>query len=181
MSLAGFSLPGEHNRINAGVAAMIAICAGAARSRLDLSRLQPLQHRLERVHQEDGVEWINDSKATNIESTLAAIEGVKGPVLLLLGGQGKDGASYGLLRPGLAASASAIICFGVSADEIADALDGLPVHRVRSMNQAVKRARELARPGDTILLSPACASFDEFQNFEERGRVFTQLARGANP
>jgi UDP-N-acetylmuramoylalanine--D-glutamate ligase len=179
LSLEGFTLLGEHNRINAGVAAMIAICAGASRDRLDLSRLEPLEHRLEQVHLDDGVEWINDSKATNIESTLAALEGVAGRLLVLLGGKGKEGANYSLLRPILAARASAIICFGASAAEIAEALTGLPVQQQRGLSEAVSHARALARPGDTILLSPACASFDEFSNFEERGQVFTQLARGA--
>jgi UDP-N-acetylmuramoylalanine--D-glutamate ligase len=178
LSLAGFTLPGHHNRINAGVAALIAVSLGAQRAELDLSGLQALEHRMEWVHTQDGVQWINDSKATNVESTQAAIEGAPSPLILLVGGKGKAGANYSQLRPGLAASATAVICFGASADEIANALDGLPVHQVSEMREAIVLARRLAHSGDCILLSPACASFDEFLNFEERGHVFTRLARG---
>jgi UDP-N-acetylmuramoylalanine--D-glutamate ligase len=140
--------------------------------------LQPLNHRLFLVTETDGVRWINDSKATNIDSTLAAVKGVPGPLIVLIGGKGKAGANYQKLRPVLATSASAIICFGASGDEIAEALSGLPIHHAEGLQDAVQIARKMARAGDCILLSPACASFDEFNDFEQRGDVFTQLALG---
>ena len=178
ISLETFQLPGAHNRLNIGVACLMAVTAGVARRALNLRAISPLKHRLEPVHREGETQWINDSKATNIESTLAAIEGVPGPLILLIGGQGKAGADYTRLRPGLAASAAAIICFGASANEIAEQLDGLPIHISSTMTDAVHRAHALKSPGTTVLLSPACASFDEFPNFEVRGDVFRQLAKG---
>ena len=143
---------------------------------LNLRAISPLKHRLERVHREGETQWINDSKATNIESTLAAIEGVPGPLILLIGGQGKAGADYTRLRPGLAASAAAIICFGASANEIAEQLDGLPIHISSTMKDAVHRAHALKSQG------PPCCCLRPVRVlinlFEVRGDVFRQLAKG---
>jgi UDP-N-acetylmuramoylalanine--D-glutamate ligase len=125
------------------------------------------------------VRWINDSKATNVDAALVGVAGVPAPQLTLLGGQGKEGADYAPLRPLLAERSRAVLCFGASGPEIAQALSGLEVELLPGLAQAVDRAGQLARPGDSVLLSPACASFDEFRNFEHRGEVFAALARGA--
>ena len=173
-------LPGAHNHQNACAAYAVARTLGIGPRDIEraLQTFEGLPHRSQIVGEKDGVTFVNDSKATNVESTQAAIEGAPSPLILLVGGKGKAGANYSQLRPGLAASATAVICFGASADKIANALDGLPVHQVSEMREAIVLARRLARSGDCILLSPACASFDEFLNFEERGHVFTRLARG---
>jgi UDP-N-acetylmuramoylalanine--D-glutamate ligase len=179
VDVSGFSPPGAHNRLNVAAAVLLAVSGGTLRASLDLTRLQPLPHRLETVHVEGGVTWINDSKATNVDAAIIGLCAVPGPQLVLLGGQGKDGADYTLLRPALEASAHRIICFGASGPLIAADLRGLPVTQVSNLVEAVQAARGAARPGDTVLLSPACASFDEFKDFEHRGRVFAALASGA--
>lgn len=177
VGLEGFSLPGRHNRENIAAAVMLAMCGGLWRKDMDLSRLRGLPHRLEVVGEVAGVRWVNDSKATNVESSLAAYEGWEGGFHALVGGQGKAGAAYESLASPLRNAAS-VTCFGHSGTEIAAALRRHEIfaHCAPTLALAVGRARALARPGDAVILSPACASFDEFQDFEHRGRVFTQLA-----
>ena len=174
-----FAVMGAHNRLNAAVACLLAMNAGPAslgQGELDPSVLRALPHRMEPVAERDGVLWINDSKATNVEAAQVGIGALDRPAVVLLGGEGKSGSDYAALRADLALHAREIVCFGRSGDEIADALGGLPVHRSLGMGAAVALARTLARPGDAVLLSPACASFDEFRNFEHRGEVFRTLA-----
>lgn len=175
--LAAFPLPGAHNRDNLAVAVLLARLGGLPADRVDVSAVQALPHRLEPVHEAGGVRWVNDSKATNIDAAVIGIEGIGPGSIVLLGGQGKGGADYGALRPALAANGRHVIAFGASGPTIAEALHDLNVERVDTMAGAVALARRLARPGDTVLLSPACASFDEFRDFEHRGAVFTELAR----
>lgn len=177
LDTAGYSLPGAHNRANLAAAVALAVSAGARRADLDPAALRGLPHRLEPVATVAGVHWVNDSKATNVDAALVALEAVPAPVVALLGGEGKDGDDYSRLRPLLASSARGIVCFGAHRDIIAAALTGLPVHVVPGMTGAVGLAARLARPGDTVLLAPACASFDAFDNFEARGRAFAQLVR----
>jgi len=177
--LAGFPLPGAHNRDNLAVAVLLARLGGLPADRVDVSVVRALPHRLEPVHDADGVAWINDSKATNIDAAVIGIDAVGAGAITLLGGQGKGGADYGVLRAPLAATGRPAIAFGASGGDIAAALADLPVERVDTLAEAVALARRLARPGDTVLLSPACASFDEFRDFEHRGAVFTELARAA--
>ena len=174
---AGFSLPGAHNRANLAAAVALAVSAGARRERLRPADLRGLPHRLEPVATVQGVHWVNDSKATNVDAALVALEAVPPPLVVLLGGHGKDGDDYNRLRPALAANARAIICFGAHADIMADDLAGLPVSRARSLAEAVAAAQRESRPGDTVLLAPAAASFDEVANFEARGRVFADLVQ----
>ena len=178
---AAFPLPGDHNRDNLSVALLLAHIAGAPVDRLDPGILEALPHRLQPVANHGGLTWVNDSKATNVEAAQIGVEALTGPALVLLGGAGKDGANYGALLPGLRAHARRVICFGASGPEIAAALP-LPATVLLDggLEDAVRDAREHARPGDTILLSPACASFDEFRNFEHRGDVFAALARGGH-
>ena len=169
-------LLGAHNRDNVAAACALAISLGVPRAALDLSRLTALPHRLEQVHQAGGVRWINDSKATNVDAALVGIRALDRPGVVLLGGQGKEGADYAQLAPALT-RARAVIAFGASGGEIAATLGA---RLVPTMADAVALAARLAGPGDAILLSPACASFDEFQDFEHRGRVFADLARATS-
>lgn len=179
VSLAGFSLPGRHNLDNVAAAVLLAVCGGLWRHELDVARLVGLPHRMERVHEADGVTWIDDSKATNVDSALACYDGFPGPFVALLGGKGKAGAQYDALVEPLR-RARHILAFGAEGPAIQAALARAEVHaeRVPTLEAAVPRARELARPGDTVLLSPACASFDEFADFEDRGRKFRAWVRG---
>lgn len=176
--LAGLSVPGRHNAWNAGVAALLAHGMGVAPGALDLGVLHALPHRMEPVVVVGGVAWINDSKATNVASAVTGLAGLDAPLVVLLGGDGKEGEDYARLAPALA-RARAVICFGRTGPVIARALEGLPLHTVGPMADAVALARRLARPGDAVVLSPACASFDEFRSFENRGDVFRALAREA--
>lgn len=180
LSLVALKLPGAHNRWNTAAAALLGICLGLRRDDLDLGALTALPHRLELVAERDGVRWVNDSKATNVDAAMVGIEGLAGRQIVLLGGQGKEGADYAALRPTLERHAAHILCFGASGPEIAAALPGLPLEIVPTMAEAAARAAHLARAGESILLSPACASFDEFRDFEHRGEVFARLAREVN-
>ena len=138
-------------------------------------------HRLQPVAETDGVLWINDSKATNIASTRVAVRGMTRPTVLLLGGRHK-GEPYTELLPDLG-RVKAILAFGEAGPIIdADLAGKAPVERVHGgFDEVVRRAREIARPGDAVLLSPACSSFDMFANYEERGKRFAELAAGHAP
>jgi UDP-N-acetylmuramoylalanine--D-glutamate ligase len=170
---------GPHNVANALAAAVAARLAGASVQGISdgLRSFQAPAHRLEPVVEKDGVLWINDSKATNIASTRVAVRGMTRPTVLLLGGKHK-GEPYTELLPDLD-GVKAILAYGEAAAEIVADLEGkAPVERVDGcFDDVVNRARQVARPGDAVLLSPACSSFDMFRNYEERGRRFAQLAR----
>ncbi len=178
LPLDGFVLPGDHNRANLAAAALLCLGAGLRRAELRLDHLRPLAHRLEPVAEVDGVRWVNDSKATNVDAARVGIRALPGPLVVLLGGSGKAGADYAALRGVLERGAHRVICFGAAGPEIAAALSGLPLEGAPGLEAAVALARQVARTGDAVLLSPACASFDEFRDFEHRGAVFTRLARG---
>jgi UDP-N-acetylmuramoylalanine--D-glutamate ligase len=173
VSLAGFQVAGVHNRWNAAAAVLLVWWVGTPASRIHPEVLSPLAHRLEPVARVDDVLWINDSKATNVAAARVGIEAVDRPLVLLLGGQGKAGEDFGQLQ-GLIPGARAVICFGQTGPLIARALAKLSPHQVPRMTEAMVLAAQLARPGDAVLLSPACASFDEFRDFEHRGDVFRQ-------
>ena len=179
LPLASFHLPGQHNRENLAAAVLLAVVgAGITPDRIDLAALTGLPHRMEPVAVRAGVTWTNDSKATNVDSTLVALASTDLPrTHVLLGGQGKAGAPYTLLAEGLRRAAS-VTCFGASGPDIARALahEDVVSATVPSLGDAVARAASLARHGEGVLLSPACASFDAFTDFEHRGRTFRQLA-----
>jgi UDP-N-acetylmuramoylalanine--D-glutamate ligase len=142
-----------------------------------LREFQGLPHRTQWVAERNGIAWYNDSKATNIGATLAAVQGFDGPLVLIAGGQGK-GADFTDLAAGLDERVKAVVLIGEAADEIQLALgERLPVRRASSMWEAVAEAAELADAGDLVLLSPACASFDMFDNYKHRGEVFTQAVQ----
>jgi UDP-N-acetylmuramoylalanine--D-glutamate ligase len=171
---AGFALPGIHNRENLAAALFLANLAGVRRDQVQLSCLTGLAHRMETVATINGMTWINDSKATNVDATLIALAALTTegqlPAVVLLGGQGKAGSPYELLVNPLKAAVK-IICFGASGPEIAAALSCLQPELVPTMAEAVARAAVCS--ARYVLLTPACASFDEFRNFEHRGECFT--------
>lgn len=177
LSLGQFKVPGAHNRLNLAAAALLCWAWGLDADHLDPRGLVALEHRMEPVADVDDVLWINDSKATNVAAALVGLGGLERPAVVLLGGEAKQGDDHAALATVLG-GARAVICFGKDGPALADALEPhLAVHRVAWMGDAVRLARSLARPGDAVVLSPACASFDEFNNFEHRGAVFRDLAR----
>ncbi|OED40677.1 UDP-N-acetylmuramoylalanine--D-glutamate ligase [Chromatiales bacterium (ex Bugula neritina AB1)] len=137
-----------------------------------LGNFRGLPHRTELVCQLNGVNWFNDSKGTNVGACVSAIKGMSGPVVLIAGGQGKN-AEFAPLVEVVASKCRAVILFGEDAEKIHHAIGNkVPVIRAASLEESVERASEIAQSGDCVLLSPACASFDMFRNFEERGRSF---------
>jgi len=140
-----------------------------------LSRFEGLPHRVQKVAEIDGVIFYDDSKGTNVGATVAALNGMRQKVVLIAGGDGK-GQDFSPLRQALAQQARALVLIGRDADSIAAAVAGIdvPVLRAGDMEEAVRAGHEQAREGDAVLLSPACASFDMFRNYEHRAQVFVQ-------
>ena len=173
-------LLGRHNVANALAASLAARLAGAAPAAIaaGLRSFAAPEHRLEPVAERGGVLWINDSKATNVASTQVALRSLDCPAVLLLGGRHK-GEPYTALLPDLRPRVRRVLAYGEAAERIVVDLAGeVPVERVEGgFTAVVRRAAALARPGDAVLLSPACASFDMFTNYEERGRRFAELVR----
>lgn len=136
-----------------------------------------LQDRCEQVADRDGVIWINDSKGTNVGATLAAIEGFSEPKIMIMGGQSK-GADLSPLSDAIGEDVREVILLGEDAEKIADVLgDEVKISRQESLEQAVLRAQKIAKPGDVVLMSPACASFDMFESYAARGEAFRQLVK----
>jgi UDP-N-acetylmuramoylalanine--D-glutamate ligase len=172
-------LPGEHNVQNAMAAAAVCLARGIEEDavRAGLRSFSGVAHRLEEVASRDGVRWVNDSKATNVASTVVALEAFgAGTIHLILGGRGK-GQDFSALRDPVQRTCGAVYLIGEDAPKIAAALAGVdvPVHEYGDLERAVSKAREAARPGDVVLLSPACASFDQFADYEARGERFREL------
>jgi UDP-N-acetylmuramoylalanine--D-glutamate ligase len=179
------SLLGDHNVANALAAALAVMLADPAHTaerelRMlseGLASFSALEHRIETVGEFNGVTWINDSKSTNVASTLVAMRGMTRPTVLLVGGKHK-GEPYTELRDELERTGRAVIAYGEAAPLVEKDLAGaVPLTRLgSSFDEVVATARKLARSGDVVLLSPACSSYDMFENYEQRGRVFKQLA-----
>lgn len=170
-------LPGRHNIENAEAATACARLLGLSAPAIAraLRDFPGVEHRLESVRRWRGVDFVNDSKATNVDSTRVALQAFGGPVRLILGGEHK-GSPYRPLRELLPRRVAEILLIGEAAPLIARDLQGsVPVVRCGTLAAAVQRAAATARRGDTVLLSPACASFDQFLNFEDRGRRFKKL------
>jgi UDP-N-acetylmuramoylalanine--D-glutamate ligase len=176
-------LLGLHNVENvlAALAAGLACGASPESMRETVSNFKPVEHRLEFVAEMGGVRFYNDSKATNVDATVKAVEAFMeepGRLILILGGRGKN-APYSPLAPLVGRKARALVLVGEDAPRIETELRTFaPVFRATDMNDAVRRAHSLARPGDTVLLAPACASFDMFRSYEHRGRVFKEAVNG---
>jgi UDP-N-acetylmuramoylalanine--D-glutamate ligase len=170
-------LRGRHNYENVMAAALIAESVGATPEQIAgaASTFAPVEHRLEFVRTLGGVGYYNDSKATSVDATLKAIAAFDGGLWLVLGGKDKD-SDYSVLREPLRAKARAALLIGAAAPKIAKHLgDSVPIIQAGTLAAAVDRASRSAAPGDTVLLAPACSSFDQFDNFEQRGRAFKDL------
>lgn len=173
------ALRGAHNLENAMAASLMAHLAGASAEAIQrgLDRFPGLAHRLESVRELDGVEWINDSKATNVDSSLVALEALPGRIWLIAGGKGK-GAPYTPLVEAARGKVLGVLAIGKDAPLLAEAFRSVcDVVPCGTLEVAVATARRAAKRGDTVLLSPACASYDQFQHFEHRGDVFKALVR----
>ncbi|HEY6108912.1 MAG TPA: UDP-N-acetylmuramoyl-L-alanine--D-glutamate ligase, partial [Gemmatimonadales bacterium] len=174
-------LLGLHNVANALAAALAVQEAGIGPAAIaeGLRTFQPLPHRLEPVGEVNGVRWINDSKATNVASTVVAIEAMDRPFVLLLGGRHK-GEPYTSLVPLLRSRCRLVVAYGEAGPLVEHDLAGqVTLERGGDFADVVARARRAARPGDAVLLSPACSSYDMFANYEERGATFRRLALAA--
>lgn len=172
-------MAGRHNLSNALAALALGDAMGLDREAMfeTLRTFGGLPHRTQWVAEGGGVVWYNDSKGTNIGATLAAVQGMDRPVVLIAGGQGK-GADFRLMRDALKGRLRAAVLLGEDAPLIAAALEGTTrIERVDSMERAVQVAAELAQIGDAVLLSPACASFDMFNGYDHRGEVFMTAVR----
>ena len=172
-------LRGDHNVENVLAAAAAATLVGVEPPAIAeaVRTFAGVEHRIEFVATISGVEYFNDSKATNVDATIKALDAFPGNLLVILGGKDK-GSDYTILRKSLREHARMVLLIGAAADKIESQLGGVvPVERAGTMAHAVEIAEERARPGDTVLLAPACASFDQFESYEHRGRVFKQLVR----
>ncbi|MGH9793743.1 MAG: Mur ligase family protein, partial [Candidatus Acidiferrales bacterium] len=172
-------LRGEHNVENVLAAATAARMVGVAPEAIaeGVRSFAGVEHRLEFVAEVGGVSFYNDSKATNVDATLKALDAFAGGLLVILGGKDK-GSDYTPLREPLARSARKTLLIGAAAEKIGGQLTGaVATEASGTLERAVASAFAQARPGDTVLLAPACASFDQFENYEHRGRVFKQLVR----
>jgi UDP-N-acetylmuramoylalanine--D-glutamate ligase len=176
---AEMKVAGSHNEVNALAALALAEAAGIdlAACLAVLKTFEGLEHRTQWVGEHNGIHWYNDSKGTNVGATVAALQGLPGKTVLLAGGQGK-GADFSPLADVVQKYARAVVLFGEDAELIALALKGdIPIVFAKDMRDAVKQAQDLAYIGDNVLLSPACASFDMFTNYEARGQVFMDTVR----
>jgi UDP-N-acetylmuramoylalanine--D-glutamate ligase len=172
-------LPGAHNVQNAMAAAAVCLARGIDAGTVadGLRSFRGVAHRLERIAEIDGVQWVNDSKATNVASTLVALQAFPGRrIHLIAGGRGK-GQDFSPLAPLVRDRCRAVYLIGEAAPELAAALgpSGTELHDVADLASAVARARSEATSGDTVLLSPACASYDQYADFEARGEHFRAL------
>jgi UDP-N-acetylmuramoylalanine--D-glutamate ligase len=170
-------LRGEHNVENVLAACAAAHLAGADPAAIanGVKSFQGVEHRLEFVANVGGVNFYNDSKATNVDATVKAIEAFPGPLIVILGGKGK-GSPYEPLREPLRQRARLAVVIGAAAEKITSELgDAVAVEQAGTMERAVRIALDRAMPGDTVLLAPACSSFDQFENYEHRGHVFKEL------
>ena len=174
---ADIGLRGEHNVENVLAAASAAFLAGAAPAAIaaGVRSFPGVEHRLEFVAEIGGVNFFNDSKATNVDATLKALDAFPSGLLVILGGKDK-GSDYAPLAEPLRQRARQVLLIGAASEKIAAQLQGsVPLESASTLERAVALAFERARPGDTVLLAPACASFDQFENYEHRGRVFKEL------
>ena len=174
------SLTGRHNIYNSLAAGLAANIVGIKKEeiRKSLSDFPGVEHRLEKVCVVRGVQYVNDSKATNVDACWYALESMKTKVVLIIGGKDK-GNDYTPIKPLVKEKCSALVYLGADNQKLHDNFDemGIPVRDTHSMKECMQACYELAQPGETVLLSPCCASFDLFKNMEDRGEQFKELAR----
>jgi len=177
-------IPGLHNAVNALAAHALGTTIGLEPEAMAraIREFKGLPHRVQLVAEARGVRFYDDSKGTNVGATVAALQGFAAPVVLIAGGDGK-GQDFAPLAAAVEARARGVVVIGRDAEAIAAALaySGIPIERATTMEDAVRAAFETARPGDAVLLSPACASFDMFRNYGHRGDVFAAAARSLIP
>lgn len=179
LNRADIQLPGDHNveNVMAALAAGLACGASVDSMRKGVGNFKGVEHRLEFVAEINGVRFYNDSKATNVDAAIKCLEAFPSGVIVIFGGKDK-GSDYSPLAPLVRERCEHVILIGAAADKIAAAIDGTkPMHRAATMQEAVELGLKLGRPGDTVLLAPACASFDMFDNYEHRGKVFKDAVR----
>lgn len=178
IAVEALGLRGQHNVQNALAAALAALSAGVnvAALREGLASFEPLPHRLTTIHEQDGVAWVDDSKATNPDAAVKALEAFDGPIILIAGGKSKR-TDFSSFAQAAGQRAKLVILIGEAAHEIGAQISGAAVIFAASLADAVEAAARAAVPGDVVLLSPACASFDMFQSAEQRGAMFAELAQ----
>jgi UDP-N-acetylmuramoylalanine--D-glutamate ligase len=179
MPASAIRMTGQHNLTNALAALALGEAVGISLDRMvdALVEFQGLPHRMQFVAEQDGVRWFNDSKGTNVGATLAATEGIEEQLVLIAGGEGK-GADFTPLADVMRRKGRGVVLIGKDAALLEAVLQGVvPVRRAADMQQAVRFAAEMSRPGDVVLLSPACASTDMYRNFEMRGDIYMQTVR----
>jgi UDP-N-acetylmuramoylalanine--D-glutamate ligase len=180
LAVADLPLAGAHNASNALAACALALQAGVPLAALakGLRSFRGLPHRMQRVALRGGVEWLDDSKGTNVGATVAALNGLSKQAVLILGGDGK-GQKFAPLAPAIREHAKHVLLIGRDAASIETAIasSGVPLERIASMKKAVARAAQIAAPGDAVLLSPACASFDMFRDYRHRGDAFAAAVK----
>jgi len=178
--LSVLSIFGIHNHRNAQAATLAALSAGVDPKVIcsALSDFPGVEHRLERVEKVDEVLYVNDSKATNVDACFCALQSMVRPVVLILGGRDK-GNDYSVLQDIVREKCRALVYLGADKTKLHDSFDGLglPVADTNNMKDCVQACSEFAQPGDVVLLSPCCASFDLFNNMEDRGEQFRQQVR----
>lgn len=180
MNAGDLPVEGSHNTANALAALALGHAVGMDINAMcrALQKFRGLPHRMQRVAEINGVRWVNDSKATNIGACVAALQGYSDKVILIAGGDGK-GADMAELKPAVQEKSKAVILMGKDAQQIAEALNNcVPLHFAGNMKEAVKIAAEIALSGETVLLSPACASLDQYKSYADRGDQFSQAVLG---
>lgn len=181
LPLGGIPLKGDHNVENVLAAVAAARLAGAEPDaiRRAVESFKAVEHRLEYVATRNGVEYYNDSKATNVDATEKALSAFNGGIHLILGGKDKN-SDYATLAPLLRERVRAVYTIGSAAEKIESQLRGIvSLHSCHTLDKAVRAAAASAHPGEIVLLAPACSSFDQFENYEHRGRVFKELVGSA--
>jgi len=179
ISLKEYRLVGIHNLENFLAVGLVCACLGVSAAWLEeaIGEFRALPHRMEYVDKFNGIRFYNDSKATNIDAAIHAIESFDCPIILIAGGRHK-GAAYGPLAKAVKGRVKAAVLIGEAAEQMEKTLGKkIPCYRAESMEMAVRTAYEKAIPGDIVLLSPACSSFDMFSNYEERGQSFKEAVR----
>jgi UDP-N-acetylmuramoylalanine--D-glutamate ligase len=183
LSRSDIQLKGEHNLENVLAAVAMTMVAGCTPQQVQqaVKEFRAVEHRLELVATINGVTFYNDSKATNVDATVKALESFPANIHIILGGKDK-GSDYTVLNPLLRERVKRVYLIGAATDKIASHIqNSTAVIRSGTLERAVRQAFEAAKPGDVVLLAPACASFDQFENYEHRGRVFKELVHSLTP
>lgn len=177
ISSSSISLKGKHNKYNIMASVSVACVLNIAEEKIlvAVESFQPIEHRMERVVVINGVEYINDSKATNVDSTFYALESMQNKVIWIAGGVDK-GNDYSQLIPLVNSKVNGMVCLGADNQKLNDVFGGAikQIKNAQSAAEAVQLASAMAQPGETVLLSPACASFDLFNSYEDRGKQFKE-------